>query len=254
MAVRSACPRRRRPARPASRSCRRSPRSTRRWAPRCCWRRGAGRAQPHPRRGVRRRHARRLTAAEAFGADVVLKVDPPSPDEVRAAARGRRARRPAAALQGLRRAIAALRDRKVTSFALELLPRITRAQSMDALTSQASIAGYKAVLMAADMARPLLPDAHDAGRHDPARPRCSSSGVGVAGLQAIATARRLGAVVEAYDVRSRDARAGPVARRPLRRHRHRRRGRGRLRARAHRRGEGQGSRESWTSTSPTPTP
>ena len=98
-------------------------------------------------------------------------------------------------------AIEALRDRKVTSFALELLPRITRAQSMDALTSQASIAGYKAVLMSACMAGRYFPMLMTpAGTLRPAK--VVVLGVGVAGLQAIATARRLGAVVEAYDVRA----------------------------------------------------
>src|SRR5450756_56324 len=98
-------------------------------------------------------------------------------------------------------AIRALRDRKVTSFALELLPRISRAQAMDALTSQASIAGYKAVLMSACMAGRYFPMlTTPAGTLRPAK--VLVLGVGVAGLQAIATARRLGAVVEAYDVRA----------------------------------------------------
>ncbi len=88
----------------------------------------------------------------------------------------------------------------ITSFAIELLPRITRAQSMDALSSMATIAGYKAVLMAADTCPkmfPLLMTA--AGTISPAH--VFVVGAGVAGLQAIATARRLGAVVKAYDVR-----------------------------------------------------
>jgi H+-translocating NAD(P) transhydrogenase subunit alpha len=94
-----------------------------------------------------------------------------------------------------------LRDRKITSFAMELVPRISRAQSMDALSSQAAIAGYKAVLIAAntlDKFFPMLTTA--AGTIRPAT--VLVIGVGVAGLQAIATAKRLGAVVEAYDVRS----------------------------------------------------
>ena len=93
-----------------------------------------------------------------------------------------------------------LRQRRVTAFSLELVPRISRAQSMDALSSQASIAGYKAVLMAADRLGkyfPMLMSA--AGTIAPAR--VLVLGAGVAGLQAIATARRLGAVVESYDVR-----------------------------------------------------
>jgi NAD(P) transhydrogenase subunit alpha len=97
--------------------------------------------------------------------------------------------------------VKALRDRKITGFAMELVPRISRAQSMDALSSQAAIAGYKGVLIAAntlDRFLPMLTTA--AGTIRPAQ--ILIIGVGVAGLQAIATARRLGAVVEAYDVRS----------------------------------------------------
>jgi len=140
------------------------------------------------------------TAAEAFAADVVLKVDPPNLNEAQLLREG-------AVVIGLLQpykafdSIAALRDRKVTSFALELLPRISRAQSMDALTSQASIAGYKAVLMSACMAGRYFPMlTTPAGTLRPAK--VLVLGVGVAGLQAIATARRLGAVVEAYDVRA----------------------------------------------------
>src|SRR5258708_7138876 len=90
---------------------------------------------------------------------------------------------------------------KLTAFAVELVPRITRAQSMDALSSMATIAGYKAVIMAAGHLPkmfPLLMTA--AGTVPPAK--VLVLGAGVAGLQAIATARRLGAVVEAYDVRA----------------------------------------------------
>ena len=97
--------------------------------------------------------------------------------------------------------VRALRDRKVTSFSMELVPRISRAQSMDALSSQAAVAGYKAVLLAAataDKFFPMLTTA--AGTIRPTQ--VLVIGAGVAGLQAIATARRLGAVVEAYDVRS----------------------------------------------------
>ena len=96
--------------------------------------------------------------------------------------------------------IALLRDRGITSFAMELVPRISRAQNMDALSSQASIAGYKAALMAASRSArffPMLTTA--AGTIRPSK--VLVIGVGVAGLQAIATARRLGAIVEAYDVR-----------------------------------------------------
>jgi NAD(P) transhydrogenase subunit alpha len=97
--------------------------------------------------------------------------------------------------------VRALNERRITSFAMELVPRISRAQSMDALSSQAAVAGYKAVLIAAvalDKFYPMLTTA--AGTIRPAT--VLVIGAGVAGLQAIATARRLGAVVEAYDVRA----------------------------------------------------
>jgi H+-translocating NAD(P) transhydrogenase subunit alpha len=97
--------------------------------------------------------------------------------------------------------VKALRDRKITSFAVELIPRISRAQSMDGLSSQASLAGYKAVLIAANNLEKFMPMLTTAaGTIRPAQ--ALIIGAGVAGLQAIATARRLGAVVEAYDVRS----------------------------------------------------
>ena len=95
----------------------------------------------------------------------------------------------------------ALRDAKVTSFSMELVPRISRAQAMDALSSQAAAAGYKAALIAAEkLGRffPMLTTA--AGTIRPAK--VLVVGAGVAGLQAIATARRLGAMVEGYDVRA----------------------------------------------------
>ena len=94
----------------------------------------------------------------------------------------------------------ALAERGVTSFSVELIPRTTRAQSMDALSSMATVAGYKAVLIAADILPKLFPMLTTAaGTLTPAR--VLILGVGVAGLQAIATARRLGAVVSAYDLR-----------------------------------------------------
>jgi H+-translocating NAD(P) transhydrogenase subunit alpha len=97
--------------------------------------------------------------------------------------------------------VAALRERRITAFAMELVPRISRAQSMDALSSQASIAGYKGVLIAAGALQKFLPMLTTAaGTIRPSQ--VLVIGAGVAGLQAIATARRLGAVVEAYDVRS----------------------------------------------------
>jgi NAD(P) transhydrogenase subunit alpha len=97
--------------------------------------------------------------------------------------------------------VQAMKEKRITSFAMELVPRISRAQSMDALSSQAAVAGYKAVLIGAsalDKFFPMLTTA--AGTIRPAT--VLVIGAGVAGLQAIATAKRLGAVVEAYDVRS----------------------------------------------------
>ncbi|MGO9338878.1 MAG: Re/Si-specific NAD(P)(+) transhydrogenase subunit alpha [Terracidiphilus sp.] len=98
-------------------------------------------------------------------------------------------------------ALAAAIDRPATLFSMELIPRISRAQSMDALSSMATVAGYKAVITAADRLPRLFPMLMTAaGTIPPAR--VFVIGAGVAGLQAIATARRLGAVVEAYDVRA----------------------------------------------------
>lgn len=96
--------------------------------------------------------------------------------------------------------LARLSERNITALSMELVPRITRAQSMDALSSQATVAGYKAVLVAAEHLGKLLPMLTTAaGTLAPAR--AFIIGAGVAGLQAIATARRLGAVVTAFDVR-----------------------------------------------------
>ena len=131
--------------------------------------------------------------------DVLLHVRPLSPETVGALRAGAVTVgfcSPAGELDTVR----ALRDARVTSFAMELVPRISRAQSMDALTSQALVAGYRCVLEAAmRLPRffPLFMTA--AGTVPPAR--VLVLGAGVAGLQAIATARRLGAVVSAYDVR-----------------------------------------------------
>jgi NAD(P) transhydrogenase subunit alpha len=131
--------------------------------------------------------------------DVVLHVRPLLPDAVgrlRPGAVTIGFCSPSAELDGVR----ALREARATSFAMELVPRISRAQSMDALTSQALVAGYRCVLEAAmRLPRffPLFMTA--AGTVPPAK--VLVLGAGVAGLQAIATARRLGAVVEAYDVR-----------------------------------------------------
>jgi NAD(P) transhydrogenase subunit alpha len=139
-------------------------------------------------------------AAILGSADVLLKVQPPSLAEVNALKKG-------AVVIGYMQAYArpdlvrTLKERGITSFAMELVPRISRAQSMDALSSQASVAGYKAVLIAANTLERFLPMLTTAaGTIRPAS--VLVIGAGVAGLQAIATAKRLGAVVEAYDVRS----------------------------------------------------
>ncbi len=133
------------------------------------------------------------------GANVVLKVQPPSMEEVSALPRG------CALVCHLNplspsAEIAALAERNVTSYAVELVPRITRAQKMDVLSSQATVAGYKAVLQGADAVTRFLPMLTTAaGTVRPAK--AMILGAGVAGLQAIATARRLGAVVSAFDIR-----------------------------------------------------
>lgn len=144
---------------------------------------------------------RLVNASEgASAADVVFKVLPPAPVNIARM-------KPGSILVGLLNphrsldAVKALRDRKITSFAMELVPRISRAQAMDALSSQAAAAGYKAALLAAEkLGRffPMLTTA--AGTIRPAK--VLVVGAGVAGLQAIATARRLGAMVEGYDVRA----------------------------------------------------
>ncbi len=134
------------------------------------------------------------------GTDVLVTVNRPSDEVFAALPKG-------AAVLGFLRPLdepaqlTAALERGVTTFAMELVPRITRAQSMDALSSMATVAGYKAVVLAASTIPrmfPLLMTA--AGTVPPAR--VLVLGAGVAGLQAIATARRLGAVVEAYDVRA----------------------------------------------------
>lgn len=139
-------------------------------------------------------------AAVLAAADVLLHVQPPT-----LAAAG--ALKPGSVVIGYlqphqqKDLIRLFCERRITSFAMELVPRISRAQSMDALSSQAAVAGYKAVLLGAaalDKFLPMLTTA--AGTIRPSK--ALIMGAGVAGLQAIATARRLGAVVEAFDVRA----------------------------------------------------
>ena len=137
-------------------------------------------------------------AAGALGCDLVLKVRAPQAAELGMMKSG-------AALVGMlnpfdKDGLAAIAATGLTSFALEAAPRTTRAQSMDVLSSQANIAGYKAVMMAADKYQRLFPMLMTAAGTIKAA-RVVILGVGVAGLQAIATAKRLGAVIEASDVR-----------------------------------------------------
>jgi NAD(P) transhydrogenase subunit alpha len=142
--------------------------------------------------------ARIGSAQEAFQAELVLKVRAPNADE-------RTLMAPGAALIGMLNPfdtenLAAMADKRLTAFALEAAPRITRAQSMDVLSSQANIAGYKAVMLAANAYQRFMPMLITAAGTVKAA-RVLVLGAGVAGLQANATAKRLGAVIEAFDVR-----------------------------------------------------
>ncbi len=133
-------------------------------------------------------------------ADVLVSVGRPADNDLRSMKKGAVALGFLRPLDDPQKVIPAL-ENGLTTFSMELVPRITRAQAMDALSSMATVAGYKAVLLGADRIPrmfPLLMTA--AGTVPPAR--VLVLGAGVAGLQAIATARRLGAVVEAYDVRA----------------------------------------------------
>ena len=137
-------------------------------------------------------------AAGALGADMVLKVRAPFENE-------RAMMKPGAVLVGMlnpfdKDGLQAMTESKLTAFALEAAPRTTRAQSMDVLSSQANLAGYKAVMIAADKYQRIFPMLMTAAGTVKAA-RVVIVGVGVAGLQAIATAKRLGAVIEASDVR-----------------------------------------------------
>jgi NAD(P) transhydrogenase subunit alpha len=141
-----------------------------------------------------------ITGEAASQADVVVAVQPPDPSTID------RLRRGAAVISFLpvnaeQDLIARLRDAGVSAFAMELVPRISRAQSMDALSSQALVAGYRCAIVAAGLLRRFFPlNMTAAGTVQPAE--VVVLGAGVAGLQAIATAKRLGAVVRAYDVRA----------------------------------------------------
>jgi NAD(P) transhydrogenase subunit alpha len=160
---------------------------------------GAGEGAHHPDAAYEEAGASVAEGAGASG-EVVARVAPPSPEEIAALREG-------TVLVGFLQPLSspdtvrALAEAGVTSFAMEAIPRITRAQSMDALSSQATVAGYRAALITAqELPRffPMLTTA--AGTIRPAK--VLVLGAGVAGLQAIATARRLGAVLHAFDVRS----------------------------------------------------
>jgi len=139
------------------------------------------------------------TIGDAWAADIVVKVAPPTADEV-SRLRSGQTLIGFLAPRNAENSIAALKQVGVQAFALEAIPRISRAQVMDALSSQANVAGYKAVLLAASESTrffPMLTTA--AGTVKPAT--VLVLGVGVAGLQALATAKRLGARTTGYDVR-----------------------------------------------------
>lgn len=140
-------------------------------------------------------------AGSLYGeADIILTVQPPALEVIEQLREGSILVGMLLPFQRLQH-VARLKERNITSFAMELVPRISRAQSMDTLSSQAAAAGYKAVIMAAERSGhffPMLTTA--AGTIRPSR--VVVIGAGVAGLQAIATARRLGAIVEGYDVRA----------------------------------------------------
>ena len=160
---------------------------------------GAGKAASFPDASYKDTEVAADARSTLNRANVLLTVQPPTLEEIAALREGAVTigyLSPHLAPERIR----ALRDRKITSFAMELLPRTTRAQAMDVLSSQANIAGYKAVLIAAEASPkffPMLTTA--AGTVRPSK--VLIIGAGVAGLQAIATARRLGGQVEGFDVR-----------------------------------------------------
>ena len=157
---------------------------------------GAGAAAAFPDEAFRDAGA---TLADPWGAELVAKVRKPSDDELSRLRDGQVLigfLQPLTDAEGIER----LTAKGVTAFAMESIPRITRAQPMDALSSQATVSGYKAVILAADRLPKFLPMLMTAaGTVAPAK--VLVIGAGVAGLQAIATARRLGAVVSGFDVR-----------------------------------------------------
>ncbi len=161
--------------------------------------RGAGASARHSDAAYEAAGARVVDGSDAAGHSLVLRVAPPTVDEVRSMDRGSVLIGFTAPHRNLR-TVRALCEGGITALSMELVPRISRAQSMDALSSQANLTGYRAVLTAAaevDKYFPLLMSA--AGTIRPAE--IVILGAGVAGLQALATARRLGAVVHVSDIR-----------------------------------------------------
>src|SRR5690348_1784356 len=162
---------------------------------------GAGAASGIPDESYAKSATMVSDAAQLFrSADIVLGVNVPKAESIRQMREGTLLACFVNARQHVEE-VKLLRDRKITAFAIELIPRISRAQYLDALSSQAMVAGYKAAVLAAlrlERFFPMLTTA--AGTIQPAR--VLVIGAGVAGLQAIATARRLGAQVEGYDVRA----------------------------------------------------
>lgn len=162
-----------------------------------CIESGAGAASGFADGDYEAKGAKLVSAADALGANLVLSFDSPSPELLAAGTVLVCSPNPLGDPQG----IAKLAERKVSCLALELMPRISRAQAMDVLSSMANVGGYKAVLLAAARSPKIFPLMMTAaGTVRPAK--VFVLGAGVAGLQAIATARRLGAVVEAYDIRA----------------------------------------------------
>ena len=163
-----------------------------------CVQSGAGVAASVPDAAYQAVGAEIGDAAAAWGSDIVLKVRTPAQAELAGV-------KPGTVVVGMlepynAEGLQRLASAGVTAFALEAAPRTTRAQSMDVLSSQANIGGYKAVMLAADKYQRLFPMLMTAAGTIKAA-RVGVLGVGVAGLQAIATAKRLGAVIEASDVR-----------------------------------------------------
>ncbi|MGE0312958.1 MAG: Re/Si-specific NAD(P)(+) transhydrogenase subunit alpha [Lautropia sp.] len=158
----------------------------------------AGVASSQPNAAFEAAGARIVNARDAFTTELIVKVRPPGPDELATL-------KPGTVLVGMLNpfdadGLAKLAATGVTAFALEAAPRTTRAQSLDVLSSQANIAGYKAVILAANLYQRFFPMLMTAAGTVKAA-RVVVLGAGVAGLQAIATAKRLGAVIEASDVR-----------------------------------------------------